>query len=262
LLGLGLLLAIGLIAVSFVSEHRRELRVRSAAILDAASKIVRARGVPRADDASGGQSELTGRRQMRVQLLGLWEELERRHSLDDGTIAAWKRGDPLLDAWGRALMYRCPGPVHAHGWDLWSCGPNRIDEHGGGDDILVGEDLPADFRERKATRETIEWVEETVRALEEWSHTRPSYRGVDLRFFCRNRGEGLETLPRLPEEVPGRGETVLLDAWGHAIKFRFPGRVHRHGWDLYSVGPNGIDEQGGGDDILVGEDVADVGSAK
>jgi hypothetical protein len=53
---------------------------------------------------------------------------------------------------------------------------------------------------------------------------------------------------------------IIVDGWNRALIFRFPGPVHRHGWDLYSVGPNGIDEQGGGDDILIGEDVAAVTS--
>lgn len=52
------------------------------------------------------------------------------------------------------------------------------------------------------------------------------------------------------------------DAWGNRIRFRCPGVVHRRGWDLYSVGPDGIDEGGGGDDILVGEDVATVSSSR
>jgi hypothetical protein len=45
------------------------------------------------------------------------------------------------DGWDRPVCYRCPGPVHKRGWDLWSCGPNGVDEQGGGDDILVGEDV-------------------------------------------------------------------------------------------------------------------------
>ncbi|MEZ0229820.1 MAG: type II secretion system protein GspG, partial [Planctomycetota bacterium] len=57
----------------------------------------------------------------------------------------------------------------------------------------------------------------------------------------------------------GVGERVL-DAWGHPIDYRRPGRVHPRGWDLYSFGPNGVDEGGEGDDILVGEDVASVSS--
>ncbi|HZV01327.1 MAG TPA: hypothetical protein VFF73_31735 [Planctomycetota bacterium] len=52
------------------------------------------------------------------------------------------------------------------------------------------------------------------------------------------------------------------DGWGRPFLCARPGPVHRHGWDLWSVGPNGIDEQGNGDDILVGENVADIGSPR
>lgn len=48
---------------------------------------------------------------------------------------------PVRDAWGRALRLQSPGPVHRAGWDVWSVGPDGIDDHGGGDDILVGEDV-------------------------------------------------------------------------------------------------------------------------
>ncbi len=48
---------------------------------------------------------------------------------------------PGLDAWGRPLHFACPGPIHRHGWDLWSCGPDGKDDQGTFDDILVGEDV-------------------------------------------------------------------------------------------------------------------------
>ncbi|HZU96628.1 MAG TPA: type II secretion system protein GspG [Planctomycetota bacterium] len=61
----------------------------------------------------------------------------------------------------------------------------------------------------------------------------------------------------------GSNEPIeAADGWGRPIRYRSPGPVHKRGWDLYSVGPNGVDEQGGGDDILIGEDIADVGSAR
>ncbi len=47
---------------------------------------------------------------------------------------------PHTDGWGNPIRYRCPGPVHRNGWDLWSCGPNGKDDQGTFDDILVGED--------------------------------------------------------------------------------------------------------------------------
>ncbi len=50
--------------------------------------------------------------------------------------------DAACDAWDHPIYHRCPGPVHKNGWDLISCGPNGVYEEGGGDDIVVGEDLP------------------------------------------------------------------------------------------------------------------------
>jgi hypothetical protein len=55
---------------------------------------------------------------------------------------------------------------------------------------------------------------------------------------------------------------LVTDQWGHPIRLRVPGHVHAQGWDVWSCGPNGIDEQGQGDDILIGEDVAPVGTAQ
>jgi hypothetical protein len=74
--------------------------------------------------------------------------------------------------------------------------------------------------------------------------------------FISVREGAINRLDRLYRSV------VWMDAWNHPIIYRCPGPIHRHGWDLYSVGPNGIDEQGDGDDILVGEDVASEGSAR
>jgi len=47
----------------------------------------------------------------------------------------------VRDAWGRPLIFRCPGPVHPRGFDLYSMGPNGIDDLGEGDDILLGDDI-------------------------------------------------------------------------------------------------------------------------
>ncbi len=47
----------------------------------------------------------------------------------------------------------------------------------------------------------------------------------------------------------------MRDAWGNPIYYLCPGAIHKNGWDLISCGPNGIYEQGQGDDIVVGEDL-------
>jgi hypothetical protein len=64
-----------------------------------------------------------------------------------------------FDLWGRPLIYRCPGPVHRHGWDLYSVGPSGVDDQGGDDDIVVGEErtrFPTSRRSPRgrSTRET------------------------------------------------------------------------------------------------------------
>src|SRR5581483_12251661 len=58
----------------------------------------------------------------------------------------------LMDAWGHPIHFACPGPVHAAGWDLWSSGPNGVDEPGQ-DDLLLGEDLPATRRSDSSSRQ-------------------------------------------------------------------------------------------------------------
>jgi hypothetical protein len=57
-------------------------------------------------------------------------------------------------------------------------------------------------------------------------------------------------------ENPG----VFFDEWRHLVRFASPGPIHRRGWDLWSCGPNGVDEGGEGDDIAVGEDISLVES--
>jgi hypothetical protein len=52
----------------------------------------------------------------------------------------------------------------------------------------------------------------------------------------------------------------VRDAWGEPLRFRCPGVVPSAGWDLYSTGPNRADEQGGGDDIVITGEIADITS--
>ena len=40
------------------------------------------------------------------------------------------------DPWQNVYIYRCPGIKNPSGYDLYSAGPNRIDDNGGGDDDL------------------------------------------------------------------------------------------------------------------------------
>jgi len=40
-----------------------------------------------------------------------------------------------LDSWGNPYVYFCPPKYGNDAYDLYSSGQNRIDEHGGGDDL-------------------------------------------------------------------------------------------------------------------------------
>jgi hypothetical protein len=80
-----------------------------------------------------------------------------------------------------------------------------------------------------------------------------------VRRYLARRWRGLPS-PSTPIPMGSDDDEGARDGWGRRFLFSAPGPVHKHGWDIWSVGPNGIDEQGGGDDILVGEDVAEVSS--
>lgn len=90
---------------------------------------------------------------------------------------------------------------------------------------------------------------------EEWFLEREQ-KTLPLNASCRMILMPRGSIPRYP------GRQIVVDAWGRPIQYRHPGVVRQHGWDLYSLGPNGIDERGQGDDVLVGEDVAPLGSGK
>lgn len=41
----------------------------------------------------------------------------------------------------------------------------------------------------------------------------------------------------------------FYDEWNHPLRYRYPGKYDPQGFDLYSVGPDGKDDDGEGDDI-------------
>jgi hypothetical protein len=52
-----------------------------------------------------------------------------------------------------------------------------------------------------------------------------------------------------PGELNGKGQ--LVDKWGHPYVYIYPGKFYKSEFDLYSVGPNGVDEGGkSGDDVF------------
>lgn len=42
---------------------------------------------------------------------------------------------------------------------------------------------------------------------------------------------------------------AFFDGWGRPLRYRVPGRHNKQAFDLYSVGPDGHDDNGMGDDI-------------
>ncbi len=65
--------------------------------------------------------------------------------------------------------------------------------------------------------------------------------------------EGLEVLVQPPLglerwEGPYLKKAVPSDAWGHRFVYRSPSKDKGKPYDVYSMGPNGIDD-GGGDDV-------------
>ncbi len=78
---------------------------------------------------------------------------------------------------------------------------------------------------------------------------------------------------RVAEPVPGRRQPdgslsyectsdLLVDGWGKPILWRAPGPLHPNGLDVWSCGPDETDENGRGDDIIVGENIASVGTVR
>jgi hypothetical protein len=90
--------------------------------------------------ATGGSGDPTG-------MIALHEYLMGGHYLlnsEPGTAgSAFLNGDLSNDAWGRPIVYRCPGVVHKEGFDFYSFGPDGRDDEGRGDDLVEGMDLSA-----------------------------------------------------------------------------------------------------------------------
>ena len=86
----------------------------------------------------------------------------------------------------------------------------------------------------------------------------PPLPGSPRKYFMEVTPDALVETTTPPSKQRIVHETI--DGWGNPIRYRCPGVVHKHGWDAYSCGPNGKDDQGTFDDLVVGEDVAAVAS--
>jgi hypothetical protein len=108
---------------------------------------------------------------------------------------------------------------------------------------------------RKHTRATLESLVPTSRGVAE------RLGGMDWRsrpdrpqVFLRDPPPGSFTACTIDYVPSNRRDDVVIDAWGRPLLFRYHGRAHPNGWVLYSLGPEGVDHEGGRDDLLIGEE--------
>ncbi len=164
--------------------------------------------------------------------------------VDTETLGPFEVGESVdfVDGWGRAIKYRRPGPVHKDGWDVYSLG---ADGKGTDRDLYLGASYVPDPR---SARVDATYGRETRERLE-------ACRAIVLELKEKPESEKLEDLlAALKAQGLESRRARFMDLWGHKLRWRCPGRVHTKGWDLYSIGPNGEDEEGAGDDILIGAD--------
>ncbi len=216
---------------------------------------------------------------------------QRGFAADNTATFSWTpdRKNALLDAWDNPILLSYPGHVHKAGFDVISCGPNGLYEDGGGDDIVAGQDLSLLDVESQLAAQDLASHSRPV-ASPKPSDPREGETLALLGRLARHVGHERALAPcradgfdeptgqsALARELNGDrhftgksarakfaewesmkrdwGGDRKVDAWGSPIFYRCPGPVHNNGWDLISCGPNGIYEEGRGDDIVVGEDV-------
>ncbi|MCX5670051.1 MAG: type II secretion system protein GspG [Planctomycetota bacterium] len=71
----------------------------------------------------------------------------------------------------------------------------------------------------------------------------------DIRSLYRWMSENAIIWRNLPDEWKDPARGVFVDRWGNALVYRFPSARREAMFDLYSAGPDGIDENGLGDDV-------------
>jgi hypothetical protein len=183
-----------------------------------------------------------------------------RHDDDDPSVEGAVR-----DRWGQTIRLRIPGLDHFRGYDLWSCGPNREDEDGRGDDILIGEDLESeDAYTMRVLHSIAARICEAKPIAAAGDARDPTGLATLARELQRQGIHGTHAIRfecvRTDERVGGNyfggsNEPIEAgDAWNHLVRYRCPGPVHPKGWDVYSLGPNGRDDHGDANDLVIGED--------
>lgn len=125
--------------------------------------------------------------------------------------------------------------------------------------IPVNGNLFADMRKAKSADEldysrshSVEPVDRETRLelaalsrlLGEWRAKRGSY-PEDLSDLVADAAVALQTGPQANE-----GRLLIVDAWQHKVVYKHPPAGSGCDYDLYSLGPNGIDDHGARDDIV------------
>ncbi|MBN1412608.1 MAG: type II secretion system protein GspG [Spirochaetales bacterium] len=73
---------------------------------------------------------------------------------------------------------------------------------------------------------------------------------MDNIFHYPDKQKGLRALIKYLD-----GQDIPLDPWGHGYIYVYPSLYSDGAYDLYSIGKNGIDEKGEGDDISAWKDI-------
>lgn len=131
---LGLLLVAALVPVSVVAALDRQRRSATDRALESVREVARGlvtvswHGWYGADRPGGAYYALRSA-----------DKDDRVHAIATPPSAADEPARILCDGWGTPVRVQIKGPVHKDGYDVWSCGPNKLDEQGLGDDVLIGE---------------------------------------------------------------------------------------------------------------------------
>jgi hypothetical protein len=160
-----------------------------------------------------------------------------------------------LDGWGRRIHYRRPGLLHPTGWEVFSAGADgELDTP---DDLVVGEDVAPITSAEQAARARADLERRLFETRDALEHLADIARDPLKNALPRANGDE-DSAAILLVEGGARHFRDDMDGWSHALRYACPGPVHPNGWDVWSIGPNGIDERGRGDDVLIGEDIAPI----
>jgi hypothetical protein len=124
--------------------------------------------------------------------------------------------------------------------------------------LLLGScsEVEPDLQRRQYTNHEVEFLVDLVAGRGVFREKAPlSFPDGDIRslYVWLTLPEAMEA-KFLQRDWKDEAGGVLIDAWRRPLVYRFPSLRKECMFDLYSVGPNGIDERGEGDDIEVPEE--------